>query len=440
MCTEQSNTTWTRPQDEAGQDNVKVEIEDPEDDVDAKGQHNIPQTKMRQAGSHRNDQGKVAMEIVNTEIGTNLGQQPNNPQIKMRQAGRHRINEEDLEDYPRHAPRVLMHWVDVVWKDQRELWTHWTIDNFDSVDSYAEHQLTTPIEFIKDVEIKANNFHQLRAHLLQVEAQLDGVEEKDEDEQQMMKWNVYNQLREMLMERYQPMLIPEHPTVDEELETEMDRMREDQENDEGRPRRMWMHHGQGYHVKEWSDSKMMINCMWKRNNVRKERDEEEVDDGDTENLVCTMRGNDWESLLYLIIVDSGASASTFPKDWCPHVKLWETEESRAGQIFNAANGQAIPNLGRRAVTLMTREGAIRDMSFEVCNVTRAFGSVSQICRAGHKVAFNFPWDQSGSCIEHIETGQKMWLTEKDGIYLLDVRVAPENMQTANNPDFTGQGP
>lgn len=168
--------------------------------------------------------------------------------------------------------------------------------------------------------------------------------------------------------------------------------------------------------------------------------EEDSGDEEAENLVCTMRGNDWESLPYPIIVDSGASASTLPRDWCQHVKFWETEESRAGQTFNVANGQAIPNLGRRAVTLMIREGAIRDMSFEVCNVTRALGSVSQMCRAGHKVVFNLPWDHNGIYIEHAETGQRMWLREKDGIYLLDVRVAPENRQTANNLDFPGQGP
>ena len=92
------------------------------------------------------------------------------------------------------------------------------------------------------------------------------------------------------------------------------------------------------------------------------------------------------------------------------------------------------------MTLKTKEGAVRDMKFEVCSVTRALGSVSQMCRAGHKVIFNPPRDPEGSYIEHIETGQKMWLTEKDGIYLLDVRVAPESRQTANGQDFPRPGP
>ena len=110
-----------------------------------------------------------------------------------------------------------------------------------------------------------------------------------------------------------------------------------------------------------------------------------------------------------MIVDSGASMSILPKDWCKHVKLWETQTSQSGKGFYAANGHEIPNLGRRAVTLMTRERAIRDMNFEACDVTRAFGSVSQMCRAGHKVVFNPPNDAEGSYIQHQETGQKMWL-------------------------------
>ena len=80
------------------------------------------------------------------------------------------------------------------------------------------------------------------------------------------------------------------------------------------------------------------------------------------------------------------------------------------------------------------------MKFEVCDVTRALGSESQMCRAGHQVIFNPPWDPAGSYIKHLETGQKLWLTEKDGIYLLDVRIAPEDKQMSNKQDLGRQGP
>lgn len=101
---------------------------------------------------------------------------------------------------------------------------------------------------------------------------------------------------------------------------------------------------------------------------QKRQDSDECDEVGSENLICTMRGNNWEASPYPIIVDSGASASTLPKGWCNHVKFWEIEESRSGQGFNAANGQTIANLGRRSATLMTKG-----------DVTRALGPVSQLC-------------------------------------------------------------
>ena len=54
-----------------------------------------------------------------------------------------------------------------------------------------------------------------------------------------------------------------------------------------------------------------------------------------------------------------------------------------------------------------------------------------MCRAGHRVAFNPPGDPDGSYIEHIATGECMWLEEQAGLYALNTRVAPANRQTGN---------
>ena len=183
-----------------------------------------------------------------------------------------------------------------------------------------------------------------------------------------------------------------------------------------------------------------VNCMLKSMKQTSQDDEDEDHIAEDGRLICTMHRKTWEPLLYLIIIDSGASSSTLPRDWCGHVKTWQTAESRGGQTFTVANGDEIPNLGRKSVTLMTKEGSVRDMRFEVCDVTRALGSVSQICKAGHTVVFNPPGSKQGSYIQHIETGDRMWMIEKDGIYLLDVRIAPEQKQVANKKDFTWRGP
>ena len=90
-----------------------------------------------------------------------------------------------------------------------------------------------------------------------------------------------------------------------------------------------------------------------------------------------------------------------PTNWCPHVPVVETTESR-GEFFRAANGQKIFNEGSKIVSLMTKEGVKRDMKFTSCELVKTLGSVSQICRAGHRVVFNPEWSEEGSYIEHLE--------------------------------------
>ena len=57
------------------------------------------------------------------------------------------------------------------------------------------------------------------------------------------------------------------------------------------------------------------------------------------------------------------------------------------------------------------------------------GSVSQMCQAGHSVVFNPPGDPRGSYIEHQETGEVMYLEAKNGVYVLNTKVAPRRLQT-----------
>ena len=110
--------------------------------------------------------------------------------------------------------------------------------------------------------------------------------------------------------------------------------------------------------------------------------------------------------------------------------MHDAPQSKAGDFYRAANGNKIYHEGERTVSMMTQEGSLRDMRFTVCDVAKALGSVSQMCRTGHRVVFNPPWDQNGSYIEHISTGEKMWLKEEGGLYVLRTKVAPANKQTS----------
>ena len=93
------------------------------------------------------------------------------------------------------------------------------------------------------------------------------------------------------------------------------------------------------------------------------------------------------------------------------------------------------------VTMMTKDGVMRDMKFIACDeASKALGSVSQMCRSGHRVVFNPPWDPNGSYIEHLESGEQLWLEESNGLYMLNTKVAPTHKQTLNDrhPSFGWQ--
>ena len=65
------------------------------------------------------------------------------------------------------------------------------------------------------------------------------------------------------------------------------------------------------------------------------------------------------------------------------------------------------------------------MDFQVTNVTKALGSVSGMVKNRNKVVFDM--DDEGyvcSYIESKDTGDKLWLRERNGVYVLDVLVAP----------------
>ena len=81
---------------------------------------------------------------------------------------------------------------------------------------------------------------------------------------------------------------------------------------------------------------------------------------------------------------------------------------------------------------------MRDMRFTVCDVSKAMGSVSQMCRTGHRVVFSLPWSEEGSYIEHADAGERMWLQEEGGMYVLRTKVAPIHRQFGRmkSEDFT----
>ena len=68
------------------------------------------------------------------------------------------------------------------------------------------------------------------------------------------------------------------------------------------------------------------------------------------------------------------------------------------------------------------------MRFQVCDVSKALGSVSKIVSRGNRVVF----DSTGSYIENKQDGSRLWLRERAGVYVLDVWVRPYKSGTGGS--------
>ena len=60
----------------------------------------------------------------------------------------------------------------------------------------------------------------------------------------------------------------------------------------------------------------------------------------------------------------------------------------------------------------------RNMTAQVCDVNKALLSVKKVVKAGNRVVF----DEDGSYIEDKQTGEKMWMEENNGMYILKLWV------------------
>ena len=55
---------------------------------------------------------------------------------------------------------------------------------------------------------------------------------------------------------------------------------------------------------------------------------------------------------------------------------------------------------------------------QVCDVNKPLLRVRRVIQAGNRVVF----EQNGGWIEDVQTGEKLWMKEKDGMYLLKLWV------------------
>ena len=110
-------------------------------------------------------------------------------------------------------------------------------------------------------------------------------------------------------------------------------------------------------------------------------------------------------------------------DTPPHmqmsVEVKASDASRRGVQYEVANGTKIPNLGEQSICGFTDgEGLARTVTTQVCDVNKPLMSVHKLVQSGHAVMF----DENGAYIEHKASGERIWLKESGGMYMLKLWV------------------
>ena len=119
-----------------------------------------------------------------------------------------------------------------------------------------------------------------------------------------------------------------------------------------------------------------------------------------------------------LAVDSVATETVLNEDMLEGIETTIGEANKRGVEYEVANGIRIPNLGEKVFKGHSDDGIIKSLTAQVCDVNKALLSVRRIVENGHKVVF----DKSGSYIEDKSSGEKMWLREEGGMYMLKMWV------------------
>ena len=113
------------------------------------------------------------------------------------------------------------------------------------------------------------------------------------------------------------------------------------------------------------------------------------------------------------------------------MKTEYSEEQVAGVIYTAANGDTMPNRGKKGLHVITQEGQARKVNMQITDVSRALMSVAKVCDAGHTVLFT----KKGGTIRNERTGELTNFRRENNVYRLKVKL--DNAKGAS--DFARQG-
>ena len=141
--------------------------------------------------------------------------------------------------------------------------------------------------------------------------------------------------------------------------------------------------------------------------------------------ICTVAEDEFIEID--VTVDSGASETVMSQETLDGViDITEGPAFRRGTQYVVADGTEIPNLGERKFLGLTVEGGQCGVTAQVCAVEKTLMSVSKIAAQGNRVVF----DDDGSYIENKASGERTWMSQVQGLYMLKMWVSRKSTKEA----------
>ena len=129
-----------------------------------------------------------------------------------------------------------------------------------------------------------------------------------------------------------------------------------------------------------------------------------------------------------ITVDSGAADNVFPRRMIRKgMRVRQSEASRQGVHYVAADGVRIANEGEMDFKFQTKEGCEHSWTFQVAAVNKVLASVSALVDSGHRVVFEKD-RRTGvdlSFITNVSTGKSIRMNRERNVWTIDTFVNEE---------------
>ena len=153
------------------------------------------------------------------------------------------------------------------------------------------------------------------------------------------------------------------------------------------------------------------------------------------------RRGDGKYELIRITADSGAADHVAPIKTANHVEVKQTEASKQGVKYVAANGHKIANLGQRRIEGVTDAGVHLGMTWQVADVKKPLASIGRMCDAGNVAVFTkeggyvVPKEYLQKAVDGLERleGPALRMRREGGVYNFNLwmPVPPREVRTKN---------